>query len=115
MDNAPARRHPIDRPGSDHLDRPQGVAVEYLPFEQIGHRAEADVWVRANIQPLPRPKVDWPHLIQEYERPDHPALDRRQGPANGKSGDILSLGVDDEDGFHDGSEKGRRRRSRAYP
>ncbi len=56
--------------------------------------------MRTHVEPLARRQLRWPHLVEEHERPDHPAFDRRQGAAHRKSGDILGFGVDDQKGFH---------------
>jgi hypothetical protein len=83
----------IDRPGRIIWTVPRESRMENLPFEQIGHGAETDVRMRPNIQPLLRRQAYWPHLVQEYERPDHPALNCRQARRTGIPAISLALAL----------------------
>src|SRR5206468_973956 len=43
VNDSSARRHPVDVPGADELQRAEAVAMKELAFEEIGHGGEADV------------------------------------------------------------------------
>ena len=49
---------------------------------EIGHGREADVGMRAHIDPLAGDHFGRPGLVEQDERPDHLALRRRQRPAH---------------------------------
>src|SRR5215813_3312622 len=75
--NAAACRHPVHGTWPDQLNRSERVPMQHLAFEQVGHGAEADVWMGPHIKPLSRVQPGWTHLVQEDKRPHCSPLDRR--------------------------------------
>ncbi len=71
MGNAAARRHPVDIAGGNHLVRAQRITVGDFAVEKIGHRGQADMWVRADIHPLADAQFRRAHMIEKNKRPDH--------------------------------------------
>src|SRR5690242_15737538 len=65
MDNALARRHPVEFAGGDLLFRTQAVAMIHLSVKQPGHRREPDMRMRPHILPLARLHGDGAKLVKE--------------------------------------------------
>src|SRR5882757_830939 len=82
MDDAAARRHPIDVARPDRLNAAYAVAVNHLAFEQVGQRGQADMRMRTHVLSLPGTKHRRSEVVEEDERTDHPALRRRQRATN---------------------------------
>src|SRR6056297_1515160 len=71
MGHTAPRHHPVDRAGMDHLIGPQTVAMLKLAVEQIGHRAQPDMRMRAHVDVLPGQKLRRTHLVEKYEGANH--------------------------------------------
>ena len=82
MHDAAARRHPVDGTGLDQLFAAQTVAVHHRALEQIGHRGQADMRMRAHVDLRFRLDRNRAEMIEEHERPHRPALQRRQHAAH---------------------------------
>jgi hypothetical protein len=95
MGDAVTRRHQVDRAGLDPLVGAEAVAMVELALEEIGHRRQADVGMRTNVDPLPGEKLRRSHLVEEDERPEHLARARRQGAADFERAQIPGAGDDD--------------------
>ena len=83
-DAAPGE-HPVHVARADGPLVPQAVPVDDLPVEEVGHRRQRDVRVRAHVESSALLHQRGPHVVQEDERPDHPAAGGRQqhvGPGN---------------------------------
>jgi hypothetical protein len=100
MNDAAARGHPVQLAGADRLHRAEAVAVQDLAAEQIGHRGEADVGMRPDVESAAGAQQRRPHLVEENEWPDHAALLRRQRPADGKA--VAEVGAARHDDGLDG-------------
>src|SRR5690242_5307828 len=70
VDDAATRRHPVDGAGLDRLVRAQAVPVNDLALEEVRHRCEADVRMRADVEPLTGREERGTHVIEEGERSD---------------------------------------------
>jgi hypothetical protein len=66
--------------------------VQDLAVEQVGHGREADMRVRADVQPPPGQELARPHLVEEDEGADHLPLFRGQGAADLKAADVVGTG-----------------------
>ena len=58
------------------------------PSDQIGHRGEPDVRMRAHVDALAEQELRRAHLVEEDERADHLPLCRRQRPAHLETAEI---------------------------
>jgi len=95
MGDAAARGHPVDRAGPDRLQGAEAVAVGDLAADQVSDRGEADVRMRAHVDPLPQQKLGRTHLIEKDERSDHLAARRRQRPAHLEAAEVTRPRHDD--------------------
>ena len=95
MGDAPPGGHPVDVAGADRLGAAEAVAVQDLALEQVGHGGQADVRVRAHVQPPPGQELAGSHLVEEDEGADHLPLFRGQGAADLEPADIVCPGKDD--------------------
>jgi len=80
--DAAAGVHPVHVAGADRLCGAQSIAVENLAFEQVRHRRQIDVRMRAHIEALAYGEMPGAELVPENERPDHAFFDRRQSTAH---------------------------------
>jgi hypothetical protein len=78
MDDAAAGGHPVDIAGADLLHGPEAVAVNDRPFEQVGHRRQVDVRMRANVHPFAGRELRRPEVIEKQEGTDGPMRAGRQ-------------------------------------
>src|SRR5690606_29289456 len=69
--DAAAGGHPVHLAGLDGLHAAQAVAVQDLPFEEVGDGREPDVRMRADVETLAGREDRRAHLVEEHERPDH--------------------------------------------
>jgi hypothetical protein len=88
MDDAAARRHEIERAGHDRLRRAEAVAVHDFAIEEVGHRREPDVGMRAHIEALAEQKLVRSELVEEDEGPDHLPAGSGQGAANLEAAEV---------------------------
>ena len=95
MGDAVPGDHPVHGTRCDPLVGAQGIAVMQTPLVEIGDRCEADMRVRADVDPLPRHELGRPHLVEEDERPDHAPAGGRQGAAHLESAEVAGAGDDD--------------------
>jgi hypothetical protein len=96
MDNALARRHPIQFTGRYLLFRAQAVAVIHHPVKQPRDRRESDMRMRPHVLPLPGLHGDGAKLVKENKRPHHLPLGRRQRAAHFKAPDVTYPRNDDD-------------------
>ena len=90
-----ARRHQVDLARRNPRIGAQTVAVMDAAAQQIGHRRKADMRMRPHIDALAGQKLGRPHLVKEYERPDHLSLGRGQRPAHLEAAQIPRARHDD--------------------
>ena len=95
MDNALARRHPVEFAGRDLLFRAQAVAVIHLSVKQPGHRRKPDMRMGPHILPLAHLHGDGAKLVKENKRPHHLPLGRRQRAPHFKIADVADPRNDD--------------------
>jgi hypothetical protein len=62
------RRHPLHAAALDQAAVALAVLVLHGPFQQVGHRLEAAVWVVRRADGLTRCVVDRAQLVEEQER-----------------------------------------------
>ena len=66
MDEAPARRHPLNAAAPDDAGTAAAVFVRYITLQNKGHGHEAAVRVRAKRQAVVVRKVLLPRLYGNY-------------------------------------------------
>ncbi len=98
MGDTPTRNHPVHFAGLDLDLRPDTVAVHDLAGEQIGHRGQTDVWVRADVDGLRDPggEVHRPQVVEESERAHHAVLGEGQDAADFKPAQVAAALIDDQ-------------------
>src|SRR5258708_6453737 len=97
VDEAGALGHPVHLTRNDILAEGQIVAVVDLAVEQIGHRREADMRMRAYVDALPRLEVRWAHVVEEDEGTDHaPAGEWQDTPDLQPAAKVSAPAFDDE-------------------
>ncbi len=96
MDNALARRHPVEFAGRYLLLRSQAVAVIHFSVKKPGHRRKPDMRMGPHILSLPRLHGDGAKLVKENKRPHHLPMSRRQRAPNLKRTDIAHPWNDDD-------------------
>src|ERR1043166_9931953 len=80
MSDAAPGLHPVHVARLDGRERAEAVAVHDLAVEQITHRGEPDVRVRAYVEARARAEPGRAEMIEEEKRPDHAPPRRREGP-----------------------------------
>lgn len=82
--DAAARGHPVDFVRVDLLFDAQAVAMHDPAREQIGHRRQADMRMRAHVDAAvdARGQVERSDVVEEDERPHHAPLGERQHAAD---------------------------------
>ena len=88
MGDAAPRRHQIHLAGHDLERIALAVAVHDLAVEQVGHRREPDMGVRAHVHAVSGDELHRAHLVEEDERPHHLALAVRQRAAHLEAAEI---------------------------
>lgn len=78
--DAAPRRHQVEVERAIGLDGAEAVAMHVLACEEVGHGRQADVRMRAHVEPGTRWQRHRPHVIEEHERPHHPPLRRGEEP-----------------------------------
>src|SRR5262249_36557155 len=74
MHNSTTGSHQVDLAGPNGQCRPEAIAMRDLTIEQVGDGRETDMRMRPDVDPVPREKLCWSHLIEENEWSDHLAL-----------------------------------------
>ena len=82
MGDAVPCHHPVDRTRFDPPVCPEAISVVHSATVKVGDRRETDVRVRPNVDALAGRKPGRAHVIEEYERADHPPRRRGQNPAH---------------------------------
>ena len=93
-------------PGRMLLVRPEAVLVHDLSGEEVGHRGEVDVRVRAHVHPMPALELHWAHVVPEDERADEAALHRRERAAHAEAAEVARASGDEEELGHRGCSRG---------
>src|ERR1700749_5242436 len=92
MHDATSSRHPDHRTWADRHHCAKAVTVDYFAVEQIRHRGEVNVRMRADIDTLADAELGRPHLVEKDKRADHlPGLGR-QCAANLEASEIAGAG-----------------------
>ena len=94
MHDAAPRHHQVDVAGANRLQVAERIAVQDLTLEQVGHRRQVHMGMRAHVDALSGREVRRPHLVEEYPRPDHVASRIRQGTAHRKTAEVGLLRLD---------------------
>jgi hypothetical protein len=94
VDDALPCRHQVQFARPDWHRRAEAVAVHDLAVEQIGDGSQPDVGMRAHVDAGADEEFRRPHLIEEYERPDHLLAGGRQRAAHGKAAEIAGARYD---------------------
>ena len=89
MHDAAPGGHPVDLAGPDRLHFAEAVAVQDLPLEEVGDGGQADVGVRAHVDPFPGGKRGRPEMIEEDERPHRLQLGARHQAAHREAPQVL--------------------------
>ena len=71
MGDATAGHHQVNVAGADGLEAADGIPMENLALEQVGHGCYANVRMRAHIDALPRRKIRRPHFIKKDPGANH--------------------------------------------
>ena len=95
MHDAAARRHPVDIAWRDALHAAEAVAMQDCAVEQVCHRGEADMRMRAYVEALSRREVDRSEVIEEDERTHRLPRKGRQDAADDESAEIAGVGPQD--------------------
>ncbi len=96
MHDAAPGGHPVDLARLNPLHVAEAVAVLELALEQVGDGGETDVRMRTHVETRPSLEGDRPHLVEEDEGPDHPALAGRQHAADLEASEV-TYARDDHD------------------
>lgn len=94
MHDAASGGHPIDVTRPNRLVRSEAVAVNDLAVEEVRHGREADMRMRAHIDPVTRGEFGGPEVIEEHERANAKPHRRRQNTSDGKAAKVVRAGVD---------------------
>ena len=89
MRDAAAGRHPVHVARHDRLVGAEAVAVLDRAVEQIRDRREADMRMRAHVEPVSGEELARAHLVEEDERSDHLPLARGQRTAHLEAADVV--------------------------
>src|SRR3546814_19856290 len=90
MDDAPARRHQVDRARLDQLLGAEGIAVQERAFIHVGDGGEIDVRMGPHVHALSRPDLRRACLIEEDEWADPGALLRGKGAVDAEIAPIMA-------------------------
>ncbi len=71
-----------------------------LAVKQPGHRSEIDMRMRPHVHPRAQIELRRAELVDEHERPDHPALHARHRAAHGEGAEIVADGGDGFENAH---------------
>ena len=71
--------------------------MEERPLVEVGHRGEADVRVREDVEAAPGLEPHGAHVVEVDERPDHAARPPREEAADGEAADVARARVDQTD------------------
>src|SRR5262249_48070041 len=97
-------RHPVDVARADRARRPEAVAVEDLALEEVRHRREVDVRMRAHVEAAAGRERRRAEVVEEEEGTDGAPLARRQQAAHREAvAEIALARVDHEDHARDSS------------
>jgi hypothetical protein len=102
-DAAPGR-HPVDFLRPDRPFVAEAVAMHDLAVEQVGHGRQTDMRMRANVDA--RPQINWPHMIEEDEGPDHLPLGEWQHATDLKAAAEAAAALLDDQFNHNDSPSG---------
>src|SRR5690606_11717671 len=82
--DATASGHPVDLSRADRLGVAQAVTMHDLTGKQIGHRRQADVRMRANVDAAIDAwrQIERPDVVEEDVGADHAALGEGQHAAD---------------------------------
>ncbi len=76
--------------------------MDHGAIEQIGHRGQADVRMRAHVEIVLWSNLHWPEVIKEYKRPDTlPGNCRKQAPYHHAAAQIMQAGLQNVGNRHD--------------
>ena len=95
MDDAAARRHPVDRARFDRLHAAETISMNDRAGKQIGDRGQADMRMGPHVDAPARRELGRSHLIEKDERSDATPFQRRQHAAHFESADIARTRHDD--------------------
>ena len=96
MHDAPACSHPVDGAGLDALHHAGGVAVHHGSLQQIGHRGQADVGVRAHIVVVGGLRRHRAKVVKKHKGADGLALHGGQhAPHSEAAAQVMGAGGDD--------------------
>src|SRR5262249_7721173 len=95
MNDAAARRHPVDLAGTDRLCVAEAVAMHDFSVKQESQCRESDMRVRPNIDALAVAQDGRSKMVEEDERADHSTSGVREGPADREAAEIDAARHDD--------------------
>jgi hypothetical protein len=96
VNDPPAGEHPVHVARADRLERAEAVAVDDLALEQVRHRRQRDVRVRADIDPVAGRQLRRAHVVEEDERADGALGGKGQGATHAESAQVARAGLDDQ-------------------
>ena len=100
MHDAAPSRHPVDVARADDLDVAEIVAVFDRTVEQIRHRGQADMRMRAHVHALPGRQPGGSHVIEEHEWPHTSLTQLGQYAAHAETAQVVDFGFYCRDGIH---------------